>query len=77
MQRRRPQIIGPLHHEVADVHDESAGDRRDVDPFSILVVDLQAARTVFRAHDGQTAVVGMRAGAQLTGQGAPRAGWDI
>ncbi len=68
VQCRRPQIVGPLHHQIADVDDEPAGHCGNVDPFSRLVVDLQSARTVFYAQDGQAAVVGMRAGAQLTGQ---------
>ena len=42
MQRRHPAIVGPALHQIADVDDEGAGNRRHGDPCALARGDLQA-----------------------------------
>ena len=39
-----PAVIGPAHQKVADVHDETVGNVRHVDPGAAAAHDLQAAK---------------------------------
>jgi len=49
---------------LADVHDERRGRRRVVDPLLAARPDLQAARHVLTAQDGEAAVIRVGAGAE-------------
>src|SRR3546814_11613622 len=66
MWRRLVTIITPARHHVADVDHGGAFDGRRVDPFTLDVLHLQAAGLVL-IEQGDAAVVGVRAGALLTG----------
>ena len=65
VQRRRPAVVRPARHHVAEVDDERAGDGVDVDPLARPRLHLEPAGRVLGAEDRHAAVVGVRAGAQL------------
>src|SRR5579872_6438856 len=56
VQRRNPTIVGPALHQIAEVDDESAGDRRHGNPRPVARGDLEALRALLRQKDRQTAV---------------------
>ena len=65
---RQPPIVGPAHQEVADVDDEVFGWGADVDPFATAGPHLESPRHVFAVEDGEGTVIGVGAGAELSGQ---------
>ena len=60
---RGEAVVGPARHEVADIDDEGADDRRYVDPAPGAVQDLEARIAVLR-QDRERLVVGMGADAE-------------
>src|SRR5438309_55708 len=67
VQRRHPAVVGPVHHQVAEIDHERVSHRLDVDPRPGPGQDLQAARDVLGFQDGQRAVVGVGARPELAG----------
>src|SRR5262245_17996802 len=64
MQARVIKAIGPIDHEVAEVHDKRAWDGIDPDPISRSSLDLKAALVILR-KEGDPPPVGMGTGAKL------------
>ena len=50
MQGRYPAIIGPAHHQAADIDDEGLRGNEHVNPFAGAGVDLEASRLIFAKY---------------------------
>ena len=62
-------IVGPAHHQIADIDDERIFRSRHVHPISGAGVHLQAARPVLAQQNREGTIVSMGAGTQLAEQG--------
>ena len=69
---RQPPVVGPAHHQVADVADERAVDAMHVHPFAVAAANLQAPGHVVATQDRHRAVIGVRTRTQLAGLGVDR-----
>jgi hypothetical protein len=68
MQRRPPAIVGPAHHQIAQVHGQRAVDDRHRHPTLRAVHDLEPADVIVGVDQRHHAEVAMRPGAQLPRQ---------
>lgn len=66
-----PAVARPARHQVADVHGERGRIVRSVLPAPGVGVDLEPAGALLAVQDGDGAEVGVRADAELAGQGRP------
>src|SRR6266700_2532594 len=63
-----PPVVGPVHHEVADVDHEGVRHRFHIQPLALARLDLEPSRRVLDLEGGYAAVVGVLARAELAGQ---------
>jgi len=68
MQRRRPALVRPARHHVAEVDGELSCARLHSRPAAVGQAHLQPALGVGRGEDRHRAVIGVRTGAELTRQ---------
>ena len=69
MQGRAPAVVGPAHHQIAEIHGERAVGDRHWHPPTRSVHNLKTANIVVAVQQRHHAEVAMRSGAQLPGQG--------
>jgi len=65
MNGRDPLVVRPPHQEIADIDDKSVVDDWDIGPVAAAAQHLEAAGRVLAFQDGESAIVRVRAGAQL------------
>ena len=67
-----PSVVGPLRHEVSEVHHKAAGHTGNVNPRAVMVLNLKSSGRVVLLQNGQAAVISVSACPQL-----PRSGFAL